>query len=285
MTETIEHMFFFCNHAEYIWKAAPINWDGLNEFKHKFWHWWNGLMDVERRPEGKTHIALTVNILWQIWKDGNQIQFNGVSNCPGRTVSKAMHEWVEYNEVRDGEAKTDANREHRVTKLNSWHPPPLGVSKLNSDAAVEQNFRRIGWGVVARKEDGAVARVWARGAGREGNPTLEEALAIREAIIKAKHRGWNKVEIQSDCKLMVDKLNDRNAENPITGTILADNLLLSQGFEKCYFSFVRREGNCVSHKLAKFAISLKDEIYWLDSFPTWLTCLAKTDVRAVAQIV
>ncbi|XP_071924136.1 uncharacterized protein [Coffea arabica] len=185
----------------------------------------------------------------------------------------------------DGEVKTDVNREHRKTKLNSWHPPPLGVIKLNSDAAVEQKFRRIGWGVVARKEDGAVAGAWAGGARREGNPAVEEALAIREAVIKAKQRGWNKVEIQSDCKLMVDKLKDKNADDPITGTILADILLLSRSFEECYFSFVRREGNCVSHKLARFAISLKDEICWLDSFPTWLTCLAKTDVRAVAQTV
>ena len=65
-TETLEHKFFFCRHSENIWKAAPIDWDGLKEFRHSFWHWWNSLMDAQDRIEGKNHIALTVNILWQI---------------------------------------------------------------------------------------------------------------------------------------------------------------------------------------------------------------------------
>ena len=62
----MEHMFFFCSHAEFIWKAAPIDWDGLKEFRHCSWHWWNGLMEAQNRMEGRSHIALTVNILWQI---------------------------------------------------------------------------------------------------------------------------------------------------------------------------------------------------------------------------
>ena len=50
---------------------------------------------------------------------------------------------------------------------------------------------------------------------------------------------------------MVDKLKDRNVEDPITGTILADILMLSQGFDECYFSFVRRDGNCMMKFVGK----------------------------------
>ena len=119
---------------------------------------------------------------------------------------------------------------------------------------------RIGGGVVSRREDGGSVGVWAGGESRNGIPAVEEALAIRKVVIKAKLCGWNKVEIQSDCKLLVDKLRGRDVDDPITGTILHDVLILSQDFDTCLFSFVKRGGNCVAHKLAKFAISLYDEI-------------------------
>ena len=62
-TETLEHTLFFCRHAELIWKAIPIRWDGLNSFKYYFWLWWNSLMEAKERIEGREHIALTINIL------------------------------------------------------------------------------------------------------------------------------------------------------------------------------------------------------------------------------
>lgn len=39
----------------------------------------------------------------------------------------------------------------------------------------------------------------------------------------------------------------------------------------------------MSQKLAKFATKLSREIEWKDSFPFWLTSLAKEDMRAVAH--
>ncbi|XP_027109105.1 uncharacterized protein [Coffea arabica] len=161
----------------------------------------------------------------------------------GRTANKAIHEWSEYKEVSIGEDKTEENGEKQVAKSSRWHPPPQGFIKLNSDAVLEQKERRIGWGVVARREDGEIVGAWAGGERRDENPTVEEALAIRKAVIKAKQSGWNEDVIQSDCKQMVDKLKDMNAEDSVTGTILIDILKLSQGFDECCFSFVKRDGN------------------------------------------
>ena len=106
MTETLKHMFLFCSHAEFIWNTTSIDWDGLKKYRYSFWHWRNSMMKVQNRKEGRSHIALTVNILWQIWKSRNQVQFNEVRNCPGRTASKAVNEWSEYQEAGHGEGKT-----------------------------------------------------------------------------------------------------------------------------------------------------------------------------------
>ncbi|XP_027157659.1 uncharacterized protein LOC113759290 [Coffea eugenioides] len=174
-------------------------------------------MEAKDIVEGRNHITLTVNILWQIWKSRNQVQFDDRSNCPGRTASKAVQEWAEYTDVRKGVANAEERKKEQVAGVSSWLPPPQGCIKLNTDAALVLKDRRIGWGVVARKEDGEVVGAWAAGESRNGIPVVEEALAIRKAVIKARLCGWNKVEIQSDCKLMVDKLRERNVDDPVTG--------------------------------------------------------------------
>ncbi|XP_027090212.1 uncharacterized protein [Coffea arabica] len=237
MTETLKHMFLFCSHAEFIWNTTSIDWDGLKKYRYSFWHWRNSMMKVQNRKEGRSHIALTVNILWQIWKSRNQVQFNEVRNCPGRTASKAVNELSEYQEVRYGEVKVAEQGKTQVAESSKWVPPPQGFIKLNTDVALEVKDGRIGWGVVARREDGRVVGAWAGGERRNGIPAVEEALAIRKAIIKARQYRWHKVEIQSDSKQMVDKLKDRNVDDPVAGTILNDVMTLCQGFSECYFSF------------------------------------------------
>ena len=82
---------------------------------------------------------------------------------------------------------------------------------------------------------------------------MEEALAIREAMVLAKRMGWRKVELESDCKLVVDKINAREEEVSIA-TIQLDIWRLMKDFDKCCCSYTRRSNNYVSHYLAKFAI-------------------------------
>ncbi|XP_071921380.1 uncharacterized protein [Coffea arabica] len=69
--ETLEHMLFRCNSARAIWKVAPLSWEGLEVFDKSFWNWWEELRGASSRENGRDHITLTVNLLWQIWKARN----------------------------------------------------------------------------------------------------------------------------------------------------------------------------------------------------------------------
>lgn len=69
--ETLEHMLFRCSSARAIWKVAPLSWEGLEVFDKSFWHWWEELRGASSRENGRDHITLTVNLLWQIWKARN----------------------------------------------------------------------------------------------------------------------------------------------------------------------------------------------------------------------
>ncbi|XP_071939813.1 uncharacterized protein [Coffea arabica] len=281
-TETLEHIFFFCKHAELIWKVAPINWEGLNEYRYSFWHWWGSLMEAQVRKEGREHIELTINVLWQIWKSRNLIQFNREGRYPGLTSNEAVQEWLEFQNVSIVKMEDDEKGRGIERGPVKWEPPPENVICLNTDAAIKQIGAKASWGVVARCMEGKLRGAWAGCEDRRGIPIVEEARAIRHALVLAKQNGWRNIIIQTDCKRIVDQIRDGKLNDHLAGAVLFDIMALSKDFSSCLFSFVKREGNNVSHQLAKFALKLVSEIAWKESFPSWLSSIAKMDVGAFA---
>ncbi|XP_071920735.1 uncharacterized protein [Coffea arabica] len=269
-------------HAEQIWKAAPICWDGLNVYRNSFWHWWTTLVEAKARTEGRTHIELTVHILWQIWKSRNQIQFNNDWKCPGIVVGKAMQEWREYAEVFNEVDGQEYDGQEEVYGAGKWSPPPQHFICLNTDAALSHKDGKIGWGVVARCSRSKLLGAWAGSEQRCGDPTVEEARAIRKGMTIAMKSGWRDIIIQSDCKSVVEKIKLERVEDPGANAVLFDILHLRKEFRNCTFSFVRRNANMVSHSLARLALNLVADIDWRNSFLSWLLRLANIDVGTIA---
>lgn len=77
---------------------------------------------------------------------------------------------------------------------------------------------------------------------------MEEARAIRKALIIAKQNGWENIVIQTE------KIKLESLEDPLASAVLFHIMRICKGFCNCFFSFIRREGNVVSHSLAKFAL-------------------------------
>ncbi|XP_027177900.1 uncharacterized protein LOC113777055 [Coffea eugenioides] len=223
-SESTEHMLFLCSHAEAIWKVTPIQWDGLENLREKFWLWWSELVEATAREKGEEHITFIVNLLWQIWKDRNEINFNRKGRGPGVVTNKAS------------------------------------------------------WGIVARDWKGKPVATWACPSFTCSVPILEEALAIKTAMVKVALEGWERIIIESDCKVVIDKTK-KDTDDVVISTVLQDIKLLKHNFEECCFSFVRREFNSVSHKLARFALNLGFVADSKACFPVWLLDSAQADIE------
>ena len=239
-------------------------------------------MEAQARKEGREHIELTINVLWQIWKSRNLIQFNREGRCPGLTSNKAVQEWLEFQNVSIVKMEDDEKGRGIERGPVKWEPPPENVICLNTDAAIKQIGAKASWGVVARCMEGKLRGAWAGCEDRRGIPIVEEARAIRHALVLAKQNGWRNIIIQTDCKRIVDQIRDGKLNDHLAGAVLFDIIALSKDFSSCLFSFVKREGNNVTHQLAKFALKLVSEIAWKESFPSWLSSIAKMDVGAFA---
>ena len=118
--------------------------------KDKFWHWWEELKDAVHKEKGQERIALTINLLWQIWKSRNTRQFEAKARDPMTVVQKAVGEWREYQDAQVEEREPIRGSRVGKEELSEWKEPREAWVKINSDAVVHQNKDRAGWGLVAR---------------------------------------------------------------------------------------------------------------------------------------
>ncbi|XP_027167207.1 uncharacterized protein LOC113767344 [Coffea eugenioides] len=143
--ETLEHMLFKCDRAALIWKAAPLQWDGLEGLKNSFWHWWEELMQATKREDGRDHIILTANLLWQVWKARNDRQFTGVERDPFLPVNKAVAEWREYQEATRTLTGNEGTGVKVRTAVESGNPQKEGASRSTQmQLSTETRGRQVG---------------------------------------------------------------------------------------------------------------------------------------------
>lgn len=97
-------------------------------------------------------------------------------------------------------------------------------------------------------------------------------MAIR---LVPKQAGQGSLTSQTECQMVVNKINEDCKEGNLLAVILEDMIMLKESFCTSSFSFIRREGNNTSHCIAKFAVNLSLEIKWKARFPLWLECKAQ----------
>lgn len=94
----------------------------------------------------------------------------------------------------------------------------------------------------------------------------------------AKDAGWAKIELQSDCKNVVNMMKERRTGVQTVTTIVEGINQLADWFSVCNFNFVSRKRNCLSHYVAKFASTLVKNVMGKLSFPLWLKQMAQDDL-------
>ena len=88
-----------------------------------------------------------------------------------------------------------------------------GIIMLNAGAAVDQKREGVGQGIVASNKHLGFGND-----SRRRRAEIEEANAIRTALMKAKEEGWMRIMIQSDDKKVVNKIKVCGTFDPVIGT-------------------------------------------------------------------
>ncbi|KAK2656328.1 hypothetical protein Ddye_009380 [Dipteronia dyeriana] len=134
------------------------------------------------------------------------------------------------------------NSTDRGMVVSSWSPPPLGVFKINTDAAIAVAKIRTGIGIIVKDSSGDVMASFAQMVRVNYEPQIAEAIAI--------------LKVNSDI-----------------GIIVHDILSLLGNFRECSVVFVPRKANMVAHFLAKEGLFSESDDFWLEEVPRCMSPL------------
>jgi hypothetical protein len=111
-----------------------------------------------------------------------------------------------------------------------WLKPPIGLLKLNTDAAVELEARKASTGCVIRDSNGQFMGAYRQEVVGVIDVTTIEAQALRDGLQLAEHIGCNKIHVKSDCMEVVQALADPRNNRIMGSAYLDECLMIFAGF-------------------------------------------------------
>uniref|UniRef100_A0A803QPV3 Reverse transcriptase n=1 Tax=Cannabis sativa TaxID=3483 RepID=A0A803QPV3_CANSA len=153
--------------------------------------------------------------------------------------------------------------------------PPNGISvKINVDAAMFNDGRSFGLGMVARNSDGLLIAGRMKYTAVQVEVAVAEAIGIREVLSWLKENRWPQVYIETDSLCVVQAIHSSTDMISLFGSVIQDCKTLLASLNNVVVSFVKRSANVVAHKFARAARLYPDCTCSLETIPTeLLSCL------------
>ena len=95
----------------------------------------------------------------------------------------------------------------------SWQKPPPGWLKCNVDASFHAGNRNMASGVVLRDENGRMCGGKADWYDHCLNALMVEAMACRDGLTFAPTRGVWKLQLETDCQVLINLWTNRTSQN------------------------------------------------------------------------
>ncbi|KAK3206766.1 hypothetical protein Dsin_020812 [Dipteronia sinensis] len=151
--------------------------------------------------------------------------------------------------------------------INSWRPPDEECFKINCETAINEKEGRIGLGIVIRDHSGAVMASCFLTLAAFFDANTAETMAIYKGLIFSRDCGIFPCVIESDAAVVVKWINEDSHWDSISGNILVEISALVSGLHVISVSHIPRLANNVAHGLAKSALMVVEDRFWMEEFP------------------
>ena len=150
--------------------------------------------------------------------------------------------------------------------------------KINCDGArfIKENRESIG--VVIRDSEGMVLGSLSKQIPQAYSPLEIEAMAVTIAIQFASELGFQRAILEADLFVLVKALVNDTQLLFAVGLVLDEIRYEANFFNELHYSHVKREGNNVTHKLARQAICVLDFTVWMEDVPPLLSSGVLVDI-------
>ncbi|XP_026431646.1 uncharacterized protein LOC113328867 [Papaver somniferum] len=261
--ETMEHLLFNCRHAWRVWKMFDINIEEVQRRGISVSEWMESWFQNNNGAIGEKILYTMMLCVWIIWKGRCDVVFQGVSLNSFTSMHKIQYHLQSH--FHDNNASTHNIKTHRTSH---WKLPMHDILKLNVDASYDYDTNQSGIGIVIRSHTGKCEGI--KGSYADGilSPEMSECMAVREALICAKDKQFQRIHIEADAKLVIQSITGDilliQWENK---TLLKEIIHLSSSFLHCSFSYIGRDNNRVADAVAKTVRGTTTNLDLINNFP------------------
>ncbi|KAK2662579.1 hypothetical protein Ddye_001153 [Dipteronia dyeriana] len=146
---------------------------------------------------------------------------------------------------------------------NFWRSSEVGFFKINYNNVVYSRRGRIGIGIVVQDASGFIMASCFHVMEATFDVQLAKTAAIYKGIIFGGDCGLALYVIEFDAEVVVNWINSGNHLNSVCDIILTDFSSLMSCSDGMTINHVSRLTNQVAHKLAKNALLIAEDIYWI----------------------
>ena len=103
-------------------------------------------------------------------------------------------------------------------------------------------------------------------------------MAVAWALSFAFDVGVKRAVLEGDSMAVILGLREDGMVLVPYGLLLEDVRNLSQHFDELRYSHTMREGNCLAHSLARYAVGIPDFLVWMEDVPSQFYSVFQTDL-------
>jgi hypothetical protein len=205
-------------------------------------------------------MQLIATISRQIWLRRNKWVYDGIFTPPAQVVRSARDQIEAFSSAE--QSRREQLVLPRTMMETVWSRPGRGIIKVNWDAALDQRQRRIGMGILARDHDGQVIAAMCSSKPFLLDPVSAEAFAAWRMAGFCGSLGARHIVVEGDALEIVHALRKDSACWGRYGNLVDDAKNLLNSIDKWEVQHVKRSGNEAAHRLAKLALSIREEEFW-----------------------
>ena len=136
--------------------------------------------------------------------------------------------------------------------------------------------------MVIRDHTGAVIASLTQLTAPALQPIEIEAIAASRALEFGQEIGITEAVLEGDSELIINSLKVGGQSIASVEPLLQDAIVFSNCYSKLLYSHCRREGNRLSHNLARYSINVSNYVVWMEEVPNPLFTVVQQDVTNMA---
>ncbi|CAN1187552.1 Putative ribonuclease H protein At1g65750 [Linum perenne] len=246
--ESISHVFYECNFAMQVWRAALPEAITVRNACRDFDSWWRVMIS---NKDSNTQFGI---IAWLLWRARNQLIFEERS-LSVLEISEQCKFWIDLvlSSWKTSQLGREAPGKARQTQLIAWRPGEEGWSILNTDGSRHLHSESTAIGGLIRDDGGRFIRAFSANIGN-CSITRAELSVIIQGLKLAWSIGIRKLLVQSDSRTAITLLHRAAVDNQ-HALLISEFLELQSRNWDIRIEHVYREANCGADYLANFGHS------------------------------